>query len=137
MKRNKDLTTDVSRAGVPAPSGAERISRRPLYAPPANIVEDPESVRVFVDMPGADESSLDLTVEKDRLVIRASAPDAEPAGKGLYYAEYRPGDYERVFLLTQEIDRDKIAAEFKNGVLAVTLPKGAYARSRRIEVTTH
>jgi HSP20 family molecular chaperone IbpA len=51
------------------------------------------------------------------------------------YSEYETGDYERAFTLSDEIDRDKIAATVKNGVLRLELPKAEKAKPKKIAIT--
>ena len=55
-----------------------------------------------------------------------------PRGARVLHEEYRPGDYQRSFILSDEVDRDRITAELKNGVLRLFLPKAE--RVRRIEI---
>ena len=52
----------------------------------------------------------------------------------LVHEEYRLGDYHRSFILSDEVDRERITAELKNGVLRLFLPKAERARTRRIEI---
>lgn len=119
-------------------SQAERISKRPVIVPPARIIEDKDNVILSLDVPGAFEKSLDLTIEKNTLHVFASRNEPEKEkSRRLYFGESRNPDYERAFILSQEIDRDKISAVFKNGVLTITLPKGAYAKTKKIKVVTN
>ena len=55
-------------------------------------------------------------------------------GYQLEYAEYGVGDYSRSFTVSEDIDRDKIEATVKNGVLRLTLPKAEAVKARRIDV---
>lgn len=57
-----------------------------------------------------------------------------PEGARVLHEEYHVGDYYRSFILSDEVDRERITAEFRNGVLRLTLPKADRARSRRIEI---
>ena len=119
---------------VQASEGTERLSRRRVFAPRADILEDADNLYVAADMPGVTDKTVDLTVEKNTLSIRGRIADGAPAGKKLVYGEYEPGDYERTFLLSENIDRNGIQATMKDGMLQVTLPKLQAARAMKISV---
>jgi len=85
-------------------------------------------------MPGVDERSVDITLEKDVLTIYGKVEADAPEKHVLYFSEYGIGDYQRVFTLTDEVDRDKIQASVKNGVLKIVLPKAAAVKMRKIAV---
>ncbi|MFZ1430643.1 MAG: Hsp20/alpha crystallin family protein [Geminicoccaceae bacterium] len=109
-----------------APANAEPVSEAPSFVPPADILETKDKLLVLLDMPDADPDSLNITVDNLVLSISARVTDSSASdGYALLYAEYREGNYERVFTLSGQIDRDRIDAEFKNGVLRLTLPKAA------------
>lgn len=96
---------------------------RQLYTPAVDIFENETSFILYADVPGADEQSVDITLEKDVLTINAKVKEEIPTGSKLRYAEYGIGDYRRSFTLGDRIDRDKIEATVKNGVLKVVLPR--------------
>ena len=103
----------------------ERASDRPVYAPHADIHETDKSFILATDIPGVDEKSIDITVEKNVLHIHGRIDDKDTAPEGfvLRHSEYGVGDYHRSFSLTNEIDQGKIEASLKNGVLRLVLPK--------------
>ncbi len=112
----------------------ERIRDRQVYIPRADIYETKDAIIVMADVPGADESSLDITLEKNVLTIYASVEPEQPEGYSLIYQEYGVGDYERSFILSNQVDRNKIEATVKDGVLRLELPKAAEAQARKISV---
>jgi HSP20 family molecular chaperone IbpA len=85
-------------------------------------------------VPGVDESTLDITLEKSVLTISGYADVPEQGDLSLLYAEYESGDYERRFSLSDQIDQDGIEASVKDGVLTLTLPKAKTAVARKISV---
>jgi HSP20 family molecular chaperone IbpA len=114
---------------------AERTRTSTVYMPRVDIYEQDDTTVLVADMPGVDENSIDITLEKNVLTIRGFVE--EPLqGYGLAYGEYGVGDYERTFALSDEVDRNKIEASMKDGVLRLTLPKAEEARSRKISVRT-
>ncbi len=117
-----------------AETGAERTRSRLAFVPRTDIYETNEAIVLVTDMPGVDESTLDITLENDVLTINGYVEMAYPEGYGLAYGEYRVGDYERSFTLSNKVDRNKIEATVKDGVLRLHLPK-AEPSMRKIAVT--
>ena len=113
---------------------AERTRDRPAFVPRADIYETDEAIYVVADMPGVDEGSLDITLEKGVLTLNGAVEPAAPEGYSLAYAEYRVGDYVRSFSLSNEIDQEGIEATLKDGVLRLTLQKITEAQTRKIAV---
>ncbi|MCJ7622029.1 MAG: Hsp20/alpha crystallin family protein [Anaerolineaceae bacterium] len=125
---------DVQKQEVITDEAQERTRECQCYAPRADIFETETNFIILTDMPGVDEDSVDITLEKNTLSIRGYVDLESPQDHTLSYAEYGIGDYERNFVLSNEIDRDKIEATVKNGVLRLFLPKLAGDLSRKIEV---
>jgi len=85
-------------------------------------------------MPGVDEKSVDIDLDRNVLTIRGQSALVSPAGYTCTYREYRTGNYERQFTLGTEIDRSGVTATARNGVLRLTLPKVKEAQPRKIPV---
>jgi HSP20 family molecular chaperone IbpA len=100
----------------------ERTHEGPVFVPRVDIYERDGEITLVADMPGVDESSVNISVERDVLTIHGSVDGAQPEGYDLAYAEYRVGDYERSFSLSNRVDQDNIQATLKDGVLHLTLP---------------
>jgi HSP20 family molecular chaperone IbpA len=105
-----------------------------VYRPSVQIFESPEALELVAEVPGADEANTELTLENNELTLRARVAENRANGSQLVYAEYRPGDYERTFRLSEGIDRQRIEAKVKDGVLRVRLPKAEHAQSKKITV---
>lgn len=131
-----EKTMEFEKQETEAPVRAERVERRRTYEPRVDIHEMDEEVIVFADVPGVDESSLDITLEKNVLTIRGRVEAPSLENFRLAHAEYRVGDYVRSFTLSDTIDRDNIEATVKNGVLRLSLPKAEAAKARKIVVRT-
>lgn len=125
---------DAEKKEVTTMSEAERTRARKAYIPRADIYETGDDIFVVADMPGVDENSIDLTLEKNILTINGYVEPAEPENYSLAYAEYEVGDYQRSFTLSNQIDQEKIEASVKNGVLRLRLPKAGPAKARKIMV---
>ena len=127
--------TTLEKREAQTPEGVERISQRKVFMPRVDIFEDGEKIVVLADMPGVDDKSVDVTLEKDILTIHGTVtPPQMPEGMSLMYGEYEIGDYRRAFTLSEEVDRENISAVVRNGVLRLTLPKSTQARTRKIAV---
>lgn len=110
---------------------------RPTVTPPIDIYENHEGLVLVADLPGAAES--EITVQLDQNVLRLSArvapmfsPEAQPL-----HLEFPDADFARTFILSHEIDRDAIRAEWRDGVLRVVMPMLRREATRRIEVKGH
>lgn len=130
-----EKTLQVEKEEVALEGGTERTRNRRAFIPRADIYETDNHIVVVVDVPGAKEEGIDITLEKGILTIRADVEPEDPAGYTLSFAEYEVGDYQRSFKLTDEVDQDKIEATYKEGVLHLYLPKSDRARTRKIAIT--
>ena len=126
----------VSQRTPATTEGAQRMPPRPVFLPPADIYETNDAIVVMAEMPGVGPDGVDITLERRVLTIRGRSSANERTGYQRVYNEYADGDYERVFTLSEAIDRDKIEATLRDGVLHLVLPKAEPARARRIELKT-
>jgi len=116
--------------------GGERMRDRPVFVPLTDIYETKDAIIVLAEMPGVAPDGIDITLERQVLTIRGRGGEQERAGYRQVYAEYSDGDYERSFTLSAAIDRDRIEASQKAGVLRLTLPKAEAAKPRKITLKT-
>lgn len=112
----------------------ELTRARKVYTPAVDIIERKDDIIVTADMPGVDDKSVDITLEKNLLTIYGKVEADIPEKHTLYLSEYGMGDYQRVFTLTDEVDRERIQATVKNGVLRIVLPKAEAIRTKKIAV---
>jgi HSP20 family protein len=112
----------------------EPIRSRKVFMPRTDIIDTGDEILVIADVPGVDEKEVEVTLEKNLLRLYAIPPIENVEKYTLSYAEYGVGDFERKFVVSNEIDRDQIEAQVKNGVLTVHLPKAGPSKSRKIEV---
>ena len=107
---------------------------RPAFIPRTDIYESKDHLLLLTDMPGVDQDSVDITLERNILTIHGSVSSPAFDGYNLTYSEFGVGDFRREFTLSNEIDRDGIQASVKNGVLKLVLPKSERAIPRKISV---
>jgi HSP20 family molecular chaperone IbpA len=119
---------------VQAPAGVERTKNRKVYVPKVDIIDTKAAVVLYADMPGVDEGSVDVTIEKNVLTISGAVRPPEFKGRSIAYAEYDVGDYDRSFTISDDIDREKVEALVKNGVLKLVLHKAPEAAVKKITV---
>jgi len=125
---------EVKKQEVQDVSGMERTRSQRAYIPAASIYETEDHVVVLADMPGVDESSVDVTLEKNELTINGTVQPFQPEGYTLAYGEVGTGDYRRSFILSNEVDRSRIEASVKDGVLRLVLTKAPDFKARKIMV---
>lgn len=112
----------------------EPVRNKRVYAPLSDIYETKERIFVLADMPGVDDRSIDITLEKNVLTIQGFTSPQKESGVRLVHSECPDGNYRRVFLLSEEVDRDGIEATVNNGVLKLVLPKSPKSMARKITV---
>jgi HSP20 family protein len=120
MSEEKDLQVQEKEV---VEESAERTRDRPAFVPRVDIYENDDEIVLVADMPSVDETAVDITVENNVLTIRGDVEPMQPEGYSLAYAEYRVGDYQRSFSLSNQVDQEKIEATLKDGVLRLSLPK--------------
>jgi HSP20 family molecular chaperone IbpA len=113
---------------------AESTRNRRVYVPRVDIYESADDIVIVADMPGVDENSVDITLEKNVLTISGQVEPEQPENYRLAYAEYGVGDYRRTFTLSNRIDQENIKATVNNGVLRLWLAKVGPAKAKKITV---
>lgn len=118
----QELQTDVE------PNG------RTAYTPESDILETADSYVLDIYMPGVTEKGAEATLENDVLTIRGRVDVPNQQDLKLVYQEYEVGDYRRVFTLTDGVDRDRISATVRDGILHLVLPKSEGSKAKRIAI---
>jgi HSP20 family protein len=116
------------------PERVEKSADLPTVVPPTDVYRREGEFVVVSDMPGVSQSSLEVELDKNVLTIVGTAAAAPVEGHQLIYQGYQPARYERSFTLPADVDRDKIVATVKHGVLQVILPKSEAAQPKKIPV---
>jgi len=129
-----EKTMEIEKQEVTTTEETERTRECRCFIPRSDIYELDDQIVIVADVPGVDENSIDVRIEKNILTINALVDPALPQGYSLSFAEYEVGDFQRSFRLSDEIDRKKIQASVKDGVLRLYLPKAKEALMRKISV---
>lgn len=103
--------------------------------PPINVSEDSDSVYIRAELPGIKIDDLDLTIEDNTLTIAGERKQVtEDDSAGCHRREREWGAFRRSFALTSRVAGDGVKADYRDGILTVTLPKAAEARPKQIPV---
>jgi HSP20 family molecular chaperone IbpA len=105
-----------------------------LFMPTADIYETQDALTVILEMPGVEKSNVEVRVEDDVLNVEGRLDLEKYQGLHPLYTEYNVGHYKRGFQLSSKVDQSKIAAELKDGVLMLMLPKVQEAKPRTVQV---
>ena len=138
FSRTKDpiiRTTDLFDTvwGVPF-KGLDLVLKK---TPAVDISEDKEAVKIKAELPGMTEKDIDLTYDNEIVTIKGEKREEhEEAKKDSYYSECSYGSFERNIAVGGNVDWEKSTANYKNGVLNVTIPRKEEAKPKKIEVTT-
>jgi HSP20 family protein len=113
---------------------SEPQTNRP-WAPAVDIYETENELVLKADLPDVDLKDIDVRVENQTLTIAGERKfEKQESGKGYHRIERNYGTFVRSFSLPNTFDTEHIAADFKNGVLSVTLPKKEAAKPRQVKV---
>lgn len=128
--------SEASRGGeLPTRSEAPVPPRQHwVCTPPIDIFETPEGLVLRADLPGVTAETLDLQVQDNKLTLLGRVLEQAPPGAALIHQEYHVGDFVRSFILSDDVDHDRIAAKISNGVLDLLLPRIPKAEPRKIQV---
>jgi HSP20 family protein len=112
-------------------------STRP-WTPPVDILETENDLVLKADVPGIDLRDIEIKIENGTLTIKGERKFEGNAGdQGYHRIERNYGTFARSFALPDSVDTEKVKAEYKNGVLTVTLPKKDVAKPRTVKVEVH
>jgi HSP20 family protein len=100
---------------------------------PMDAWREGEEFVVEFDLPGINEESLDLDIERNVVTVRAARPDVDP-GREMLATERARGVFSRQLVLGDNLDTDKISASYDGGVLRLRIPVAERAKPRKIEI---
>ncbi len=123
-KEKQEVTTPVeqSRGGI-------------VFSPNVDIFETESQITVLADLPGVKPEDLKIDLRDSVLTISGDVEPFESSNEKGLLMEYEIGKYLRQLTLSEVIDQERIDAEFKDGVLRLSLPKVEKAKPRTIHVT--
>jgi HSP20 family protein len=112
----------------------DQALRRTASSVPMDAVRHGDQIFVNFDLPGVDPDSIDLTVERDVLTLKASRRFERNEGDEVLANERPQGTYTRRVLLGDSLDTSRLEAAYDHGVLSITIPVAEQAQPRKISV---
>ena len=105
------------------------------WIPAVDILENENELVVKADLPDIKFEDMDVHIENGTLTLRGERKFEKQGEKGGYHRVERGyGTFERSFTLPETVDSEHVKADYKNGVLTVTLPKKEIAKPRQVKV---
>jgi HSP20 family protein len=107
-----------------------------VWAPPVNIAETDDSYSITADLPGLSKDDIKVTYQNGVLTIQGERKEEKEENnkKNWHRMERVYGMFERSFRLPMPVKAEQVQAEFKDGVLKLTVPKAEEAKPKQIEV---
>ncbi|MGA2976663.1 MAG: Hsp20/alpha crystallin family protein [Spirochaetia bacterium] len=103
--------------------------------PPVDVRETDAEYLMEVELPGLTEKDVEVKLDNTLLTISSNKNEKKEEKKnGYVMRERRSSQFSRSFVLPESVDREKIGAEFKNGILHLSFPKAPAAKPKTIEV---
>ena len=120
---------------VSGPRSEERDVMASAWAPSVDIYENENEVVLAAEIPGVDEKDVEIKVEDNNLTLRGERKfEKETKEENYHRIERSYGSFARSFALPNSIDADKVAAEYKDGLLTLTLPKREEAKPKTVRI---
>ena len=105
------------------------------WSPAVDIFETENSLVLKADIPDVPLRDIEVRVENDTLTVKGERKfEHDEKSKGYHRIERSYGNFVRSFVLPETVDNEKVGAEYKNGVLTITLPKKEAAKPRQVKV---
>ena len=106
--------------------------------PAVDVREQEDEYLMEAELPGLAEKDIELNVEDNILTLSSKKEESKEEKKNGYLIRERHNyEFARTFVLPKDVDREKIKAEFKNGVLVVSIQKKPEAKPRKIDVKSN
>ncbi len=135
--RQDVATRGREQAGSVQPEAQAQAARReeqPTLVPAVDIFEDAHGITVQAEMPGVSKERLTIQADRNALSIEGDVVIEMPQNMEALYADVHATKYRRSFVLSSELEPDRIEASLADGVLTLKIPKRAEFRPRKIEV---
>lgn len=127
---NDELASEPEEQPADEAAAVERF----VYQPAIDIYDTEEGLVLRADLPGVSSETLELQVQDNKLTLFGRVEAHAPEGATVVHQEYGVGDFLRSFILSDDVDHERITAKMNKGVLRVTLPSAERTAPRRIRV---
>lgn len=114
---------------------AQRRENNGLWAPAVDVLENENNFVVSAELPGLSKDEIHVEVENNRLTIKGERKfEKRDEKENYHFVERSYGSFLRSFTLPRNVNPDAIEAEYKDGVLQLTLPKREEVKPKKVEV---
>jgi len=105
------------------------------FMPAAELHETADAIHLKLEVPGIDAKDLDIQVSADAVSVSGERKsESTSEDKGVKRTEFRYGRFQRVFQLPARIQNDHVTADYKDGILTITLPKAEGEKTKVVKV---
>ncbi|MYL82855.1 Hsp20 family protein [Desulfovibrio aerotolerans] len=108
--------------------------RLPRVKPATDIIEKEDGFYIYVDMPGVSKEQLVIDLNEDELKVSGKAEYKLPEGQKLGHVEFGGGEYFRSYTVSHIVDKERIRATLRDGVLELHLPRLERVQARKIDI---
>ena len=129
--RMNRLFEDATQRRTQADAGTGDQFERADWTPPSDIYETASEFLIAIDVPGIDRAALEIDIDDNRLIVKGTRLIDESKQ---HRTERPRGKFLRTFTVPASVDQGKIAAEYKDGVLRIHLPKRSEQKSKKIDI---
>lgn len=112
----------------------ERAQHQPKFTPFANLAETEKGYELTLDLPGINAEEVSVELNDDQLVVTGERKSEVEDGKTYHRVERRCGKFRRVLTIPAPVNEDAITADYKDGVLTVSLPKSEKVKPKKIAI---
>ena len=108
-----------------------------VWNPPVDVLEEGDRIFVKVEVPGVDENNLKVTFEDGLLTITGERQFERKDDRNYHRIERAYGTFTRTFSLPRSVDASQIVADYRNGVLEISIPKKEEAKPKQIAINVN
>lgn len=135
-ERNANVETAGTAGAGRSPSARQgETARIERVSPATDIIEQADGFHILMDLPGVPPEGLTIDLEENEVTVTGRSSYAPAGNDRRMHAEFGAVEFVRTFTLSDMVDRERIRAVLKDGVLNLFLPKAEAAKPRRIEIT--
>ena len=127
--------SDTNVAKTDARSTEAERTETGVMLPPVDVIEDALGITLYADLPGVPKDKLHVRIDADALTIEGEVSLPLAGNLVPSHVEVQMPRYQRTFTLGKELDSEKVAAEFRHGVLKLSIPKVEHAKPRKIVIS--
>src|ERR1044072_7137119 len=129
--RMNRLFEDATQRRNQSDAGAGDEFERADWTPASDIYETESGYLIAMDLPGIDREALEIDIDDNRLVAKGTRPIVQPRP---HRTERPRGKFLRTYSVPGSVDQGRIAAEYKDGVLQISLPKRTEQKPKKIDI---